>query len=68
MNVKILGSFGEGISGGAEKAALVVKKISITEESPVWHLDSKGALGAKPHPAEAALAKIQIHLKEEHLH
>lgn len=55
-------SFGEGISGGAQKAALVVKEISIAEEEcPVWHRDSKGALEAKPHPTEPALAKIQIH-------
>lgn len=55
-------SFGEGISGGAQKAALVVKEINITEEErPVWHRDSKGALEAKPHPTEPALAKIQIH-------
>lgn len=43
----------ENILGGAEKAALIVKGVSIMEKGHLWPWDnSKGIWEAKPHPAE----------------
>lgn len=59
LNVKILDSFGEGISGGAEKAALAVKEISITEEEPIScvALGQQGGLGGKTTPIRGCPCK-----------